>query len=957
MQKLLGDRAMLFIRLTWLKPRALLEGCFLLINLVREASNKPNYQALDSSDQFLQYRKITDDLVTDLKKREKTLDNTVQAMSTVLQNQQEELIKQKQVIITLNDEIKNSHVKLEKQISETISNAVSTSVQSQTSQAYRDSFQNFILPSFEKCCQNMFEQLNETFFKGTREYLLQLETIDNKRKSQDETVLNANNIQFKSIADNVQSLTLSIDAQKKKLEEVEQALSNLNLTLAMAALALLTGEGSATPVKTNVDSQVYQQQVQALINQGKVNAAFQQYGNGGWPAIVGHCTSTSHIDKVKAELYSYIMEIKRCNSKKIFFDHNDAKWIYEKGNKFLKPIFFPVKLLETEPVINQTDLLRFCSYRYLEEALVNLDLDHPTTKSYLHGVCKGLQQNFELFLKTNIDANLAKKTKKLIMITKNGTMHAHFFVSISIRWDPNHVGSKSCPTPPDAALKVRAYFLNFRSIKTITGRQTTLKALSVVEEYYRRTFATKGWPGVRRDNFNPGGRKPENQQWIQNETLELCDKRRCGVILSRAFNQDVVGSHYELGAFSLFLSFEHRSDYGFHWLLKRLDPMLDFINFINFINLPMLDFISESKANLNNGDYIQFTAFGEFASLQGDEFFANYSWIVRTIERYTNETSQPKNKNGLLPVPKPMAMAKKSASVENLSKFQNSNLNGKPPVQPLMGVPKKSANKRRDRKKKVKTAAEDCSKDNSSDSDSDTGSCYSSVSSTAHSETDLIKRLDLLKMEMPSTSEKNRIEPVEITSRKDKVGVVKPVISEIKQKNRVQKVETKTYKAAPMKIFKEVSESSFVEIVTLHYIEIRKLCFGNKTPNNKEKSLVVLSFQEKKLQTNHLPGPNPFESVVCSAPPPFHTLCKDNKASRISIDYSRCYQINLICEVTEIYLAKEQMTFFAGLRKSYSISHFKNTHVWSDRHTEIMIVHLFKAAYAQPTLMITEVHG
>lgn len=35
--------------------------------------------------------------------------------------------------------------------------------------AYREAFQNIVIPSFERSIQNMLAQVNETFTKGTRE--------------------------------------------------------------------------------------------------------------------------------------------------------------------------------------------------------------------------------------------------------------------------------------------------------------------------------------------------------------------------------------------------------------------------------------------------------------------------------------------------------------------------------------------------------------------------------------------------------------------------------------------------------------------------------------------------------------------------------------------------------------------------------------------------------------------
>lgn len=35
--------------------------------------------------------------------------------------------------------------------------------------AYREAFQNIVVPSFDRAMQNIFQQVNETFVKGTKE--------------------------------------------------------------------------------------------------------------------------------------------------------------------------------------------------------------------------------------------------------------------------------------------------------------------------------------------------------------------------------------------------------------------------------------------------------------------------------------------------------------------------------------------------------------------------------------------------------------------------------------------------------------------------------------------------------------------------------------------------------------------------------------------------------------------
>ena len=52
---------------------------------------------------------------------------------------------------------------------EAIGGATASALQGPIQVTYREAFQNTILPSFERACQNMFQQINESFNKGTQQ--------------------------------------------------------------------------------------------------------------------------------------------------------------------------------------------------------------------------------------------------------------------------------------------------------------------------------------------------------------------------------------------------------------------------------------------------------------------------------------------------------------------------------------------------------------------------------------------------------------------------------------------------------------------------------------------------------------------------------------------------------------------------------------------------------------------
>ena len=49
---------------------------------------------------------------------------------------------------------------------------------------YRDTFQKVIVPNFEKSCQNMYQQVNMSFAKGTQDYLSEFDQLAKQHRKQ-----------------------------------------------------------------------------------------------------------------------------------------------------------------------------------------------------------------------------------------------------------------------------------------------------------------------------------------------------------------------------------------------------------------------------------------------------------------------------------------------------------------------------------------------------------------------------------------------------------------------------------------------------------------------------------------------------------------------------------------------------------------------------------------------------
>uniref|UniRef100_A0A8C8HBS2 Enhancer of mRNA-decapping protein 4 n=1 Tax=Oncorhynchus tshawytscha TaxID=74940 RepID=A0A8C8HBS2_ONCTS len=79
-----------------------------------------------------------------------------------------------------------SKVVKSKNTTDAIGRAAAEAMQGPIQAAYKDAFQSIVLPVFERGCQSMFQQINDSFKQGTHEYIQQLETHVKSRKQHEQ---------------------------------------------------------------------------------------------------------------------------------------------------------------------------------------------------------------------------------------------------------------------------------------------------------------------------------------------------------------------------------------------------------------------------------------------------------------------------------------------------------------------------------------------------------------------------------------------------------------------------------------------------------------------------------------------------------------------------------------------------------------------------------------------------
>ncbi|XP_033754002.1 enhancer of mRNA-decapping protein 4-like isoform X2 [Pecten maximus] len=302
-----------------------------------------------------------------------------------------------------------------RQTVDAIGMAAGNALQTPIQVAYREAFQNIVIPNFERSTQNMFQQINETFTKGSREYIKHLDThldqIKQKHlEARDPVVGQLKQLtdSFRTSADSMQTAVMSTlqgqihtDMEKSMTslqdrvvqfvrqavkEEVSIAVREQGASISDSVLSAMRS-GAVTPIQVTPDPHQAQAQILQLLRQGQLNAAFQE------------ALSASNLD-----LVMFVCET--VNPQQVF-------------NQTPCPLQQPVLLSLIQQLsadlANSTEL----KHKYLEEAVMNLDMSNNVTREHLKGVLYGLIQKLKTYIASHPNAKTTRSLKMLQMASES----------------------------------------------------------------------------------------------------------------------------------------------------------------------------------------------------------------------------------------------------------------------------------------------------------------------------------------------------------------------------------------------------------------------------------------------------------------------------------------------------------------------------------------------------------
>lgn len=257
--------------------------------------------------------------------------------------------------------------------------------------AFKEIFASVLLPNMEKVCQVMFNQIQDVFFKGTREYLQHIESIIDKRYQRYNEQLNEMvstlireemQIELNRILTTMQDNT--IRAVRDSIRE------NLNQQLTEISSARSRATTPAIPAATAADAQA---RVMSLLQRNQLNAAFQQ------------ALSASDLGLV-------VLVCEKTEPSKVF----SAPGAPGQGPRCIlqQPVILSLVQQLSADLGHRTEL----KHRWLEEAILNLDPSDPVTREHMGTVLMTLQNQLATFVTSNPTHRSTRRMKMLAMATR-----------------------------------------------------------------------------------------------------------------------------------------------------------------------------------------------------------------------------------------------------------------------------------------------------------------------------------------------------------------------------------------------------------------------------------------------------------------------------------------------------------------------------------------------------------
>ncbi|XP_016143272.1 enhancer of mRNA-decapping protein 4 isoform X1 [Sinocyclocheilus grahami] len=307
-----------------------------------------------------------------------------------------------------------------KNTTDAIGRAAAEAMQGPIQAAYKETFQSIVLPVFERGCQSMFQQINDSFKQGTNEYIQQLETHIKNRKQRDQDARDPVIGQLQQMIDTLQNsqdqlaTTVTASVCSDVQHQLHMIVGNLQDSILTQVQRIVKGEVSlamkeqqaavtssimqamrsaaGTPVPSaHLDYQAQQASILQLLQQGQLNEAFQQA-----------------LSAADLNLVLYVCET--IDSQQVF------------GQQPC-PLHQAVLLSLIQQLSTNLSTRTELKISYLEDAVMNLDHGDPVTRDHMSAVLSQVRQKLLHFLQQDAHSPLCKRARRLMMMLQGLVNH------------------------------------------------------------------------------------------------------------------------------------------------------------------------------------------------------------------------------------------------------------------------------------------------------------------------------------------------------------------------------------------------------------------------------------------------------------------------------------------------------------------------------------------------------
>jgi len=282
---------------------------------------------------------------------------------------------------------------------EAIGRAVGVTVKELVENSYRHAFTQQ-LGGFERALQSLLQQISEQFLAGSREYEAGLARSIEVENSgvRDMVAPLASSIQgingeFRQIKDSIEKLKVEQSSLNRRMGDMKPSLTEHEMREIVKQEmidALTTRSVSMTP-QPDVKNVTVQQNIQSLIQAGRLNDAFQ--------------TALSSND-----LSLVVFTCELLNTTQVF-------------NSSTCPLSQSVLLSLIQQLSVDLGEKTEVKHAYLHEALVNLDPENPTTKVHIRAVLGQLEQSLKMYIQANPNSKMTRNMKILAMAAGSHMQH------------------------------------------------------------------------------------------------------------------------------------------------------------------------------------------------------------------------------------------------------------------------------------------------------------------------------------------------------------------------------------------------------------------------------------------------------------------------------------------------------------------------------------------------------